>query len=115
MSKKNLPLEFIIHAQIGDAILNRVVGDMIDLYADSNSQTKGLLLGEIKSNNFIKDWPPILKVKFVDINKMGALQKTKMKGDIVEASIAFLYLNNGIGAAERYIKSNLIKSLKQIT
>jgi dsRNA-specific ribonuclease len=115
MSKKSLPLEFIIYAQIGDAILNRVVIDLLDAHNVCSQATKGLLLGEIKSNKFIKDWPPLLKVKFVNINKMGIAQKIKMKGDVVEASIAFLYLNNGLAAAERYIKTNLIKSLKQTT
>ncbi len=115
MSKKSLPLEFVIYAQIGDAILNRVVVDIIDKYDNPSNEMKQLMMGEIKSNNFIKDWPPLLKVKFVDYNNMGALQKVKIMGDIVEASIAFLYLNNGLGAAERYIKTNLIKSLKQIT
>lgn len=115
MSKKNLPLEFVIHAQIGDAILNRVVGDLLDDFGTSTLQMKHLMLSEIKSNDFIKDWPPLLKVKFINIDKMGITQKTRIKGDIVEASIAFLYLNRGLAAAERYIKANLIKSLKQIT
>ena len=112
MSKKSLPLGFVIYAQVGDAILNRVVVDLIDKHDNPSNEIKQLMMGEMKSNNFIKDWPPLLKVKFINLNEIGSLQKAKIMGDIVEASIAFIYFNNGIDAAERYIKSNLIKSLK---
>lgn len=114
MSKSNFPLEFIIHAQIGDAILNRVATDLIADYGNGSKEMNQLMLGVIKSNDFIKDWPPILKVKFIDVNKLGSLQKTKIMGDIIEASISFLYLNRGIGAAERYVKRNIINSLQKI-
>lgn len=114
MSKKKIPLEFLILAQIGDAILNRYVSNLLDEHGNNTPQIKHLMMAEMKSNNFIKDWKPLLRVRFVDISKLGELQKTRIKGDIVEASIAFLYINHGLESAERYIKTNLIKSLKKI-
>lgn len=114
MSKKKIPLEFLILAQIGDAILNRYVSNLLDEYGNCTPATKNLMMAEMKSNNFIKDWKPLLKIKFIDTNKLSYLQETKIKGDIVEASIALLYINNGLSAAERYIKNNIIQSLKKI-
>ena len=114
MSKKKIPLEFLILAQTGDAILNRVVSNLIDYYGYSSPEVKQQMMAKMKSNDFIKDWKPLIRVKFIDISKLSGLQKVKIQGDIVEASIAFLYINHGLESAERYIKTNLIKSLKKI-
>lgn len=116
MSKKNIPIDFLVMSSMGDAILNRVTKDIVDEFCVGSPSHKATIHGKIKSNSFIKDWPGFKNVKFLHESLFvgNTAKAVAIQGDLVEAYIAFLYLNLGYPAAERYIRNNIIKTIKQI-
>ncbi len=119
-SKTDFPIEFIIHAKIGDAILNNFVTRHIrELNISQESKHKIHIM--FVTNESLLDWEPIIKPKFPNYMYSDAATKEhkdkaerRFKGDIIEAGIGFLYNNFGMIAAERYIQRNIIKQIKQM-
>ena len=107
-NKKNLHPELRIWAGLGDKILAIVVTKLCDKYCE-DIKDKSSINTYLNSNSFIVKFDTPLKIKGFP-NNVGE----QIRGDIVEANIAFIYLNYGFAAAERYITNNIIKHLKQI-
>jgi len=108
-NKKNLHPELRIWAGLGDKILAIVVTKLCNKYCEDPKERGNINL-YLNSNSFITKFDTPLKIKGFPAN-LG----DNIKGDIVEANIAFIYLNYGYVAAERYVTNNIIKQLKKIT
>lgn len=99
MKKSALPLEFIIQARVGDAVLNHIVSKHVDGLTKMgvNPAQSHALKSLMVSNSFISNFrTPRFKVKGVDNTKT-------IKGDKVESYIAFLYHNLGYDKVKAYI------------
>ena len=97
--KAKLPLEFVIEARIGDAILNRIVEEQVDrlVKIGVSDAAASHIRNMLKSNAFISNFKmPVFKVK-------GVGNSQHIQGDKVEAYIAFLYKNFGYEDAKKYV------------
>lgn len=91
---KKINNELLALAAMGDSILNCTIHRLLDLIG-AQKFDKHYIGNSLKSNDFIKHFHSGFVYK-------GNLPE-EFAGDIVEARIAFLYLNYGMGAATRYI------------
>lgn len=108
-NKAGIPAELRIWAGLGDKILAITATKLCNKYCE-DVKTKGPINQRLVSNDFICNFDTPVKFKTLPAN-IG----NQVRGDIVEANIAFIYLNYGYVAAERYVTNNIIKQLKKIT
>lgn len=113
MRKSELPLEFIVEAKKGDAVLNRCVIDLLKDY-DITGRTKQSVLQYLNSNKMLTNFEQPIRYADPLINQCLGDNCPKVHGDTVEAYIGFLYTNYGYDSAKRYILKQFKNSIDEI-
>lgn len=113
MRKSDLPLDFIVEAKKGDAVLNRCIVNLLKDY-DITGVTKQQVLQYLNSNKMLKSFKQPVRYADSLINECLENDCLKVHGDAVEAYIGFLYTNYGYDSAKRYVLKQFKNSMNEI-
>lgn len=113
MRKSDLPLDFIVEAKKGDAVLNRCIIDLLGDY-DITGTTKQRVLQYLNSNKMLENFEQPMRHTDPLIKQCLNDDCPKVHGDTVEAYIGFLYTNYGYDSAKRYILKQFKNSIDEI-
>lgn len=104
-TQKKVLKDFLEFSRKGDKILNSVIFNIIDSYAEKSMMP--ILREKLVSNDIISNFEIPYKLKNFPYGATpGSLIYSGRQGDLVEAYVWFLYINYGLESVKDYIIKN---------